>query len=183
MTWKTRGQRPLHAILRTCSCGNDRNGHLESISPNTTSHSFQASFYTSATLLIFHSEMLRCLVLPSGWTQTINYQGNLLITASAFLSSKTLARTSTIFLVLTMLASAKSPAQFQPQIDPASPVTTAVMLSLPDAPGFSSDTEATSGQRRRCRISQWLKTPPAHREPPRDHHPARPDRSLPQRTQ
>jgi hypothetical protein len=71
-----------------------------------------------------------------------------LITASAFLSSKTLARTSTLFLVLTMLASAKSPAQSQsqtqPQIDPAAPTPTKVMLSLPDAPGFSSGTEATS---------------------------------------
>lgn len=42
-----------------------------------------------------------------------------------------------------MLASAKSLAQSQPQIDPA-PTTTRVMLSLPDAPGFSSGTEATS---------------------------------------
>jgi hypothetical protein len=69
-----------------------------------------------------------------------------LITAIAFLPSKTLARTSTLFLVLTMLASTKSPAQFQsqfqPQINLAPSTKTTVMLSLPDAPGFSSDSEA-----------------------------------------
>jgi len=48
--------------------------------------------------------------------------------------------------VLTVLASTKSPAQFQsqfqPQINLAPSTTTTVMLSLPDAPGFSSGVDA-----------------------------------------
>jgi hypothetical protein len=56
------------------------------------------------------------------------------------MTSKTLVNTSTLVLVLTMLASAQSKAQSPPD----SPTTTITLLSLPDAPGFSSSSATAS---------------------------------------
>jgi len=63
-----------------------------------------------------------------------------LITASAFLTSKTLVKASTLSFVLTMLGSAQS--QLQTKTDP--PTATTATLSLPDAPSFSSGSATAS---------------------------------------